>query len=88
MITKDQINYLHELADAEREAWRSAMRDFGDFYIVYPERRYISAARIHAWYKDAVANGEIAEEHCNAKTHQEMADALSDAGIITLGKAP
>lgn len=64
------------------------MHDFGDFYIVYPERRYVRASQIHTWYDDAVANGEIDQCYLNAKTHNEMAEALSDAGIITLGVAP
>lgn len=64
------------------------MRDFGDFYINYPEKRYVSAKTIAIWYKDAVANGEIAPCYFNAKSHGEMAAALQDAGIITLGNLP
>jgi len=74
------------------------MRDFGDFYIIYPERRHVSAKWIHSMYRDALANGYIAEEYrglnevyINANPgigHQKMADGLSDAGIITLGKPP
>jgi len=55
-----------------------------DFYIIYPGQRYVTAAQIHTWYSDACANGQIGKRYLDAKTHKEMADALADAGKITL----
>jgi len=62
------------------------MRDFGGFYIVYPAKRYASAEWIQMQYEDAVANGQVDEAYLGATDHQTMANGLSDAGIITLGK--
>lgn len=54
-------------------------------YIIYPERRSISFRQIEVWFTDAVANNEIAPEYFSAKSEAEMAAALSDAGLITVG---
>ncbi len=54
--------------------------------IVWPERRWVSAKQIASWFADGVANNEIDPEYLDAKTTQEMAAALSDAGMITLGR--
>jgi hypothetical protein len=55
-------------------------------YIIYPEYRNVSAADIAMWFSDAVESGEIAPEYFGAKTEAEMAAALSDAGLITVGR--
>lgn len=54
-------------------------------YIIYPERRIVDDETIEMWYIDALANREIAEEYLHAKTIDQMARALDDAGIVTLG---
>lgn len=58
------------------------------FYIVWPEEGLVSAAKIVGWFEDAVADGKIEEDYLDAKFPQEMAQALDNAGIITLGKEP
>ncbi len=54
--------------------------------IIWPERRWISAKQIESWFADGVTNNEIDPGYLHAKTTREMAAALSDAGIITLGR--
>lgn len=49
------------------------------FQILWPER----GAQIRGWYEDAVANEECDD---GAETFEDMARALDDAGLITLGK--
>lgn len=55
------------------------------FFIIWPERRFVSHAQMSIWYSDAVANGEL---DTYDRRHTDMADkarALQSAGIITLG---
>lgn len=59
------------------------MRDFGDFYIIYPDKRWVSAKQIRLWYEDLVADKRI--DAVSVKSHNAMAKALDDAGFITLG---
>jgi hypothetical protein len=56
------------------------------YRIIWPERRTVSADKIETWYSDALANNEIAEAYKAAKTADDMAAALHDAGIITLSR--
>jgi len=57
--------------------------------IIYPEIRNITDEQISSWYADAVVNKEC--EDLDAIRHstitiREMAEALHNAGLITLGK--
>lgn len=52
------------------------------YYLVWPERRYVSTATIRMWYSDAVVNRQVKAGITNP---DDMALALDDAGIITLG---
>lgn len=54
-------------------------------FLIYPEPRHISDEEIAAWYADAVANKAVDHSLRHAKTPAEMAAALEDAGLITLG---
>lgn len=56
-----------------------------DIYIIYPERRWVSADRLTDWYADAVANMEAQP---GARTVDEMAAELEDIGFITRAAAP
>lgn len=53
------------------------------FFIVWPERRWISDDQMSRWYEDAVANEAVepGEQDVSA-----MARALHEAGEITLGR--
>jgi hypothetical protein len=55
-------------------------------YIVWPEERWVQRNQIVTWFADAVANQQIAPERLSARTPMEMAHALSDAGLITVGR--
>lgn len=57
------------------------------FYIIYPENRFVTSSQMKMWYYDAVANDEIAREYLDLDDTARMAEALSDAGIITLGQS-
>ncbi len=57
--------------------------------LVYPEKRVVSNETIAQWYRDAVANDEIAPDYLSTEKHptvRDMAAALMDAGIITVGE--
>lgn len=56
--------------------------------IIWPERRKIPLETLSMWYHDAVANGELDEAYIGLPDHdwQGQARALSDAGLITLGR--
>lgn len=57
--------------------------------LVYPEKRVVSNATIATWYSDAVANNQIAQDYLSTEKHptiRDMAAALMDAGIITVGE--
>ena len=57
------------------------------FEIIWPERRVVDQEQIRTWYADAIYNGEVRlDENGIAKTTEGMAHALSDAGLITLGR--
>jgi hypothetical protein len=53
------------------------------FTLEYPERKTVTDQTIRDWYYDACANGEIGTYHLRAPDVKSMADALSDAGLIT-----
>lgn len=57
-------------------------------YILWPERRWVPESTLWMWYLDACDNGEIAEKYLRASDVQTARQALSDAGIITLGQEP
>lgn len=57
-----------------------------DTYILWPEKRWVPEAKMWSWYRDAVDNGQIAEEYLHAHDLQTVRRALSDAGIVTLGQ--
>jgi hypothetical protein len=54
------------------------------YQILWPENRMVDEIVIAGWYSDAVMNGEC-EAGCTGS--QDQANALSDAGLITLGKS-
>lgn len=59
------------------------------YWVVYPEAKWINGDRIERMYLDALANGDIAFATRYLGGHRAlMADALSDAGIITLARPP
>ena len=55
-------------------------------YTIWPEERWVQRDQIMMWFADAVINQQIASERLGAQTPMEMAHALSDAGLITMGK--
>lgn len=56
------------------------------FWIIWPENRFVSDTQMKIWYYDAVVNGQIAKEYFDLTDTAMMAEALSDAGLITLGQ--
>lgn len=52
------------------------------FYLVYPEKKIVTATKIMGWYSDAVANGECEAGALDAMTAAQL---LEDAGLITIG---
>jgi len=54
--------------------------------IVYPEHRTLSDDQVEVMYLDAVVNDKIALGRQTARTVADMALALEDAGIISIGK--
>ena len=57
-------------------------------FIIWPERKWVSEEKIATWFSDAVANDLIAPHYLSAKTTEEMAKALDDAGYLTVGNPP
>lgn len=57
----------------------------GDIYLLYPEKRWISAAKLAQWYGDEVANMAVRP---GCRTVNEMAEELEDAGFITRAAVP
>jgi len=55
------------------------------FFIVYPERRWVSEAKVITWYRDAVANGEITDRTKLVRV-SDMLSELEDAGLVTQGR--
>ena len=51
--------------------------------IIWPERRLVDDSTILSWARDAVANGEL-HSSVNTKDVSECANALDQAGLITL----
>lgn len=49
--------------------------------IVWPYKGFASNEQIESWHSDAVENGDV---EAGAKTYDEMAKALDDAGLLTL----
>lgn len=58
------------------------------FFIVWPERRNVPDDKIMTWAADAVANKEILADEVDLKNPASCAQALHDAGLITLASAP
>lgn len=56
------------------------------FWIIWPESRFVTEHQMKTWYFDAVANNQIAREYLDLADVAKMAEALSDAGLITLGQ--
>jgi hypothetical protein len=56
-------------------------------YIIWPDQRYVTESQVWAWYEDAVADGQIAEEYLFAHDLETAQRALMDAGLITFGHA-
>ena len=54
-------------------------------FLVWPQRGFVDYCTIETWFLDAVANNQIGPEHFRARTEHEMALALQDAGLVTLG---
>jgi len=53
------------------------------FFILWPERRIVSADQIDTWYSDARANGEL-DDDGSATDPLDQALALDRVGLITL----
>lgn len=62
-------------------------KDAMKFWIIYPENRFVSEQQMKTWYFAAAANGDIAREYLDLTDVAKMAEALGDAGLITLGQA-
>lgn len=62
------------------------------FNIIWPERRAVMESAIRQWFHDADANGELdptlAFEAKQCDDTILMAQALADAGLITLAHNP
>jgi len=56
------------------------------FYIIWPERRFVSEETIAMWFSDALANEEIDAELARVTDPEMMARELHYAGLITLGR--
>lgn len=54
-------------------------------FIIWPERRFVSDQQIESWFLDAVADAQIGPDRFHAESVREKAEALEDAGFITLG---
>lgn len=54
------------------------------YRLIYPEACTVSAAKIDSGYSDAVANGDVEFE--GDLTTTEKAEALENAGLITLNR--
>ncbi len=54
-------------------------------YIVWPEYKWVPAAKIAVWYDDAVANGDVKADPSDITTWDKVMQ-LSSAGLITLQK--
>lgn len=56
-------------------------------YLIYPEKKWIPVEKLSGWYHDAVANEEIDPSYVGLSDDEwsMQAEALSDAGLITLG---
>jgi hypothetical protein len=59
--------------------------DEATFFLLYPERKVVTATRILGWYSDALADGEVEGE--SDVDAFEAARILDEAGLITLGRA-
>lgn len=57
-------------------------------YIVYPVRGYIDAYQVEKLFVEAVTDSLIPPNALNAKTADEMAAALDNAGVICRTAAP
>lgn len=57
-------------------------------YLIWPERKIVSDEWIETQFADAISNSYIPPERISAKDVMEMARALDDAGLITLGTEP
>lgn len=53
------------------------------YLVIWPERRVVYEPQIRVWYEDAVLNGDAEQTDLNEP--DEMAQELSNIGIITLG---
>ncbi len=56
------------------------------YEILYPKRRYVSAATIEGWFSDAAADEMIDPTYLGTTDVETMAVALEDVGMITLGR--
>jgi hypothetical protein len=57
------------------------------FEIIWPERRWVNAAKIETWFSDAVANGDLSEEFATDVVDvEDKARELDSLGYITLGR--
>lgn len=57
--------------------------------IIWPERRFVPAAKINVWYSDAIANGEVDDGDLGIPDaeFQRQARVLAYIGFITIGAA-
>jgi len=57
------------------------------FFMIWPERRWITSQQVMTWYRDAVANDQV-EDVAGDDDVEMMLNQLAWAGLITLGKPP
>lgn len=55
--------------------------------LIYPEKREVTETQIRQWCLDAIDNGDVDPQDVDQESVQSMAEALEDAGLITLAKA-
>lgn len=68
---------------ASREYQEDLQESDDKIYILYPERRYVSAETILQWARDAFADNEIDHE---PEDLEDAIDMLDGAGLVTFGK--
>jgi hypothetical protein len=56
------------------------------YHLTYPKQCRVSDDTIERWYMDALASNEISLDYINARTPDEMAEALADMGFIRLAR--
>jgi hypothetical protein len=68
------------------EQQEAKMAEHQYYHILYPEDRLVSDDQIESWFMDALADNEIGPDYRDARTPDEMAEALEDMGFISLAR--